>query len=599
MKVRPETANEKNVYTKGTILKISAVASEEIYAPEYMPIPQINVLFSNSGLGKYNYQTDSKKGNAKFIDITNEDGKTVWNYIYEIQSSDDGNISIDYANDDTVIYDMATNETTLVGAPKDITTGDININGVKIDNNNTVSYEIYKNNNKLTKFESATYYKAGDKIKVIAKFNNSLYTSYGSTETLINKDTAPALSIKTSSNDTIKMTATEVNTSGNTVTYEYTVKDLENSKLTDMSLNFKAMYAKVGSEFKTVSAGEKGKVDIRNCNLFIYNSNTEIDTGNISIDTTAPTVKISAKNLDTNKTIENGLTNASRIEYSFKWSEEVSGFTIEDLTIINGTVEELKQDKNDKTLYTLVVKNDVAEGNNGTIKVIVNRDAVKDVVGYSNERFENEIRVDRQAAILIGLEAYAESNIKVNSEVDSVKKYYKAGETITIIATFTENINLVEDAIPYLALEFSQSGNSKAKASGKVDSNKLIYTYKLADGDNGELSVKGFTGNVVDVAGNNTKVTKRTLDGDTIIADTISPNLKELKITSPTDGTYKSGTKITVEAIFDEEVYILESNEIKNITAKTAPKITAEIGGSKNITLGFAGYGTYIHIYNK
>ena len=594
VKVRPETANEKNVYTQGTILKISAVASEELYVPEYetMPIPQINVLFSNSGLGKYNYQTDSKKGNAKFIDITNEDGKTVWNYIYEIQSSDDGNISIDYANDDTVIYDMATNETTLVGAPKDITTGDININGIKIDNNNTVSYEIYKNNNKLTKFESATYYKAGDKIKVIAKFNNSLYTSYGSTETLINKDTAPALSIKTSSNDTIKMTATEVNTSGNTVTYEYTVKDLENSKLTDMSLNFKAMYAKVGSEFKTVSAGEKGKVDIRNCNLFIYNSNTEIDTGNISIDTTAPTVKISAKNLDTNKTIENGLTNASRIEYSFKWSEEVSGFTIEDLTIINGTVEELKQDKNDKTLYTLVVKNDVAEGNNGTIKVIVNRDAVKDVVGYSNERFENEIRVDRQAAILIGLEAYAESNIKVNSEVDSVKKYYKAGENVTIIATFTENINLVEDAIPYLALEFSQSGNSKAKASGKVDSNKLIYTYKLADGDNGELSVKGFTGNVVDVAGNNTKVTKRTLDGDTIIADTISPNLKELKITSPTDGTYKSGTKITVEAIFDEEVYILENNEIKNITAKTAPKITAEIGGSKNITLGFAGYGT-------
>ena len=86
---------------------------------------------------------------------------------------------------------MAENETTLVGAPKDITKGDININDVAIDNNNTVSYEIYKNNSKLTKFENATYYKDGDKIKVIAKFNNSLYTSYGSTETLINKDTLP------------------------------------------------------------------------------------------------------------------------------------------------------------------------------------------------------------------------------------------------------------------------------------------------------------------------------------------------------------------------------------------------------------------------
>ena len=161
VKVRTETANEKNVYTQGTILKISAVASENIYNILNMKnlwttekiIPQVNILFSNSGLGKYNYPTDSTKGNAKFVDETTVDGKTVWNYIYEIQSSDDGNISIDYANDDTVIYDMAENKTTLVGAPKDITTGDININGVKIDNNNTVSYEIYKNNNKLTKFE--------------------------------------------------------------------------------------------------------------------------------------------------------------------------------------------------------------------------------------------------------------------------------------------------------------------------------------------------------------------------------------------------------------------------------------------------------------
>lgn len=600
LKVTVDEPNEKNVYTQGTTLKISAIASEEILSildssdifADGEIYPQVNILFSNSGLGKYNYQENSAKGNAKFVEKTTLDGKTAWNYIYVIQNNDDGNIIVDYANSNIKIFDNALNSSLLVGAPKDITSGDINISKVKIDDNNNVSYEIYKNNNKLTEFNDATYYKNGDKIKVIAKFNNSLYSSWGSTEKLIDGSTAPALNIKTSENEMITMNNPQIADSGKTLTYEYNVNNLKDSKLTDMSLNFNTTYAKVGNEFKTVTAGEKGKVDIRNCNLFIYNSNTEIDTGDIKIDTTSPTVKISAKNLDTNTVIENGVTNASKIEYSFKWSEEVSGFTIDDLTIINGTAEELIQDETDKTLYKLIVKNDIADGSNGTIKIIVNRDAVKDVVGYPNERFEYEIRVDRQAAILIGLEAYAESDLNVNSEVDTIKKYYKAGENVTIIATFTENINLVENKVPDLALEFSQSGNAKADVSGKLDGNKLIYTYKLTQGDNGKLSVKGFTGEIVDTAGNKTKVTKRTLDGDTIIADTIAPKLNELKITSPNKENCKENDVITIEAIFDEEVYALENNEIKNVTKETAPIVNIRIGDSENIALTFSRYGT-------
>lgn len=597
IKVGVDVANENNVYTKGTNLNISAVASEIIPNAEET-IPQINVLFSNSGLGKDNFQTDSKKGNARLVDITVEDGKTVWKYIYTIQNGDDGDVIIDYASD-IEIRDIVGNKSLLAATPKEITDGEVKLDQT-IDEINTVSYEIYKNDKQLTDFKKATYFEDGDKIKVIVKFKNALYN--GDTGKLINKNEAPILYIETSANEKINMSAQQVNESGNTITYEYTIKDLKNSKLMNMYMYSNVtMWPNVAkwpdtdkSLHNPIGPGNIAPIDINNCNLFIYNSNTEIDTGKIKTDTTAPTVKISAKNVDTNEIIENGLTNASEIEYSFKWSEEVFGFTIEDLTIINGTPKELIQDENDKTLYTLVVKNDIADGSNGTIKVIVNRDAVKDIVGHSNERFENEIRVDRQAAILIGLEAYAESEIKVNSEVDSVKRYYKAGEKVTIIATFNENINLVDDKVPDLALKFAESGNAKnnVELQEKIDGNKIVYTYVLADNDNGELSVKGFTGNVVDAAGNKTVVTKRALDGDTIIADTISPNLKELKIISPASGIYKAETVVAVEAIFDEEVYVLENNEIKNVTEKTAPIVNIKIGASEEISLSFSEYGT-------
>lgn len=597
IKVGVDVANENNVYTKGTNLNISAVASEIIPNAEET-IPQINVLFSNSGLGKDNFQTDSKKGNARLVDITEEDGKTVWKYIYSIQNGDDGDVIIDYASD-IEIRDIVGNKSLLAATPKEITDGEVKLDQT-IDEINTVSYEIYKNDKQLTDFKKATYFEDGDKIKVIVKFKNALYN--GDTGKLINKNEAPILYIETSTNEKINMSAQQVNESGNTITYEYKIKDMKNSKLMNMYMYSNVtMWPNVAkwpdtdkSLHNPIGPGNIAPIDINNCNLFIYNSNTEIDTGKIKTDTTAPTVKISAKNVDTNEIIENGLTNASEIEYSFKWSEEVFGFTIEDLTIINGTPKELIQDETDKTLYTLVVKNDIADGSNGTIKVIVNRDAVKDIVGHSNERFENEIRVDRQAAILIGLEAYAESEIKVNSEVDSVKRYYKAGEKVTIIATFNENINLVDDKIPNLALKFAESGNAKnnVELPEKIDGNKIIYTYVLADNDNGELSVKGFTGNVVDAAGNKTVVTKRALDGNTIIADTIFPNLKELKIISPASGIYKAETVVAVEAIFDEEVYVLENNEIKNVTEKTAPIVNIKIGASEEISLSFSEYGT-------
>lgn len=297
-------------------------------------------------------------------------------------------------------------------------------------------------------------------------------------------------------------------------------------------------------------------------------------------DTTAPTL-----NITSNKT---NPTNADTITYTFDWSEEVKEFEAKDITIIGGKIKEdttLVQDTIDKTKYTLQIIPDVVAGNVGDIQVIVEKGACQDIVGYENVRTESVIRVDKQAPILIGLEAYATSDISVNENVDTVKEYYKVGDTVTIIATFSENIENSE--VPSLALQFSESGNSKGTVSpGTISGNKITYTYSITsitDGDNGTLSVKGFSGTVLDAAGNATKVTKRALDGDTIIADTKAPTLKALNVTSNKIEN-KSTDSITIEAVYDEEVYALitkenGTKEIVNITNENAPKLNISFGG--------------------
>ena len=362
-----------------------------------------------------------------------------------------------------------------------------------------------------------------------------------------------------------------------------------------------------------ISEGDEGKIGLayksgritdlagNNVTLTTLNNSENIfNLNNIEVDATMPTVGITAKKKENNtKTAINGnVTNADVIEYTFTWSEEIIGFTAEDITVNNGTKGILSaptRNSDGTVTYTMDITTSVENGNIGDIQVIVEKDAAKDRVGFGNIRTESVIRVDKQAPILVSLEAFAESDIKVSTDVDSVKQYYKAGEQVTIVATFNENV--IASELPKLALEFSESGNAKNIVSdGAIEGNKITYTYTIKNGDNGRLSVKGFTGKVIDNAGNETIVTKRTLEGDTVIADTKIPRLNELKVVSPADGKYKAGNKITIEAIYDEDVYILDetnSNEktIKLVDSTNAPKLSLKFGDRN--ALNNNGYATY------
>lgn len=312
----------------------------------------------------------------------------------------------------------------------------------------------------------------------------------------------------------------------------------------------------------------------------------KIELVDIYADTIAPTVQIIAKD------VQNSLTNKESITYEFKWSEKVAEFKSENITVNNGTKGELSaptENEDGTYSYTMIITPNVEAGNVGELQVIVEQNTCMDDAGLLNARSENIITVDKKSPILLNLESYAATDISLNKEIDTVKEYYKTNETITIVATFDENI--VAAQVPTLNLQFSESGNAKGTVAGVIEGNKITYTYNLVNGDKGTLSVKGFSGIVTDNAGNETKVTKRILDGDTIIADTIAPNLKELKVTT-NEGTYNAGKNVTIEAIFDEEVYAIKDNEIKNITSETAPILKIRFGNAEEKIANVSGYGT-------
>ena len=312
-----------------------------------------------------------------------------------------------------------------------------------------------------------------------------------------------------------------------------------------------------------------------------------------------PTVGITTNT--TNPTKENEIT------YTFTWSENVNGFDSDDVIVPEGAVKSDWTKVND-TKYTLKVNYNsvISNGNQGEVTVAVKENAVQDNDGNGNAYTNNTLKIDRIAPILVSIEAYGTSTIEVDPNVDTVKQYYKAGDTVTVIATFSENIE--ESTAPTLNLQFSESGNAKGNVMTIVpfSGNKIRYIYEIVDEDNGTLSVKGFSGTVKDTAGNETIVTKRALDGETIIADTKAPTLVSLTAIAPefeysnlvngepndsirygVQSKNRENNTITIIAQYSENVYNLNGSTIKKVTSSNAPTLKLKFGNSTERTATF------------
>lgn len=666
-KVYTEEKLETGRYTKGKEIIIETTTSEQI--KENYITPEIQVSFSKSGTGKYNYASEDKVGYAKCKGATVAvDGKTTWKYSYIIQEGDEGNIQLEYKKGK--ITDLAEN------------TSDLSIYKNHIENNSSssveltgtikginkatnasesknIEYKFYKGegNSKEEINEAGTYIKNNDIITVEAVIDGFVYTSYANgtsanSTTLITKQTAPDLKIDGVSAKAQSVTISETPATNvkqqlytspkTTITYTIEGKEFNKADITKLSkaliqpsqviyvsnryvkefasqgagteeLYDVGMFNKVVTEIPTSATMEK---DITGLNIYVdpVGIAETFTIDNIYADTTLPTVEITAQKIDTDKTeeISNNVTNAEKIRYTFTWSEELAKengnkFEESDIKVNNGTkgtLSAVSKNENGTYSYTMDIATNVENGNVGDIQVIIEQNSCKDLVGQGNVRTESVIRVDKKSPELKTIEAYAEGTEL--GTVKDIKQYYKTGDKITIVATFDENIeNTEKDNIPELALQFSESENAKGTISeGIINGNKITYTYTVAEGDTGTLSIKGFSGTVKDIAGNESKVTKRELTGDTIIADSEAPKIVGITAIAPdfkydsliTDSeTKRYGLKdrITIKVDFSEEIYSKAEEKINIITKETAPTLKIKFGTGAERT------ATYSNIEGK
>ena len=92
---------------------------------------------------------------------------------------------------------------------------------------------------------------------------------------------------------------------------------------------------------------------------------------------------------------------------------------------------------------------------------------------------------------------------------------YQAGQKVTIIATFSEN---VKGTVPTLKIKFG-TGEERSITTGTVSGNTITYTYEIVSVDNGELVSTGYTGGALtDLAGNAAVIENKTLGGNKITA---------------------------------------------------------------------------------
>ena len=191
---------------------------------------------------------------------------------------------------------------------------------------------------------------------------------------------------------TVKVTANKSSpTNASSITYTFTFsKNVTGFTASDISVTngSKGTFSGSGKTYTLVvtnsgSTTQSVKVNANVCTDTLGNGNKASNTVSITIDRTAPTVKITAN--------KSSPTNANSITYTFTFSENVTGFAASDISVTNGSKGTFSG--SGKT-YTLVVN----QSSSTTQTVKVNANVCTDGVGNKNTASNTvSIVIDRTA----------------------------------------------------------------------------------------------------------------------------------------------------------------------------------------------------------
>jgi hypothetical protein len=205
----------------------------------------------------------------------------------------------------------------------------------------------------------------------------------------------------------------------------------------------------------------------------------------ITIDTTLPSATLS--------TPAGAVTKSSPILVNIVWSEMVSGFSAEDVTVTNGAVQSLSG-------AGLNFQAQILPSSEGTITVIIPQSAAQDAAGNGNASATLSTRYDVTPPTVVSVTSSPSTGA------------YRAGQQISIQVNFSEVV-YATSAVANIELETGVSDASGSYTSGS-GTTRLTFLYTIQSGHSSEdleyLSANSLTlssGSVRDAAGNNAVLT--------------------------------------------------------------------------------------------
>lgn len=298
----------------------------------------------------------------------------------------------------------------------------------------------------------------------------------------------------------------------------------------------------------------------------------DYDGGNSYVpppDTTPPSCTVSAN--------KSGMTNASQITYTVRFSENVNGFTQSDVSINKGSIASFTGSGSD---YTVVV-NTAQEDYTQTFSI--GAGVCTDDAGNSSLASNTiSIPIDRVAPVISFVEA------KTNNAHNN--KYASKATEITLKFRVTDNhmktANYTKDTISLRVNGTNMSVGSSWTATQTAITNGYEYTLKVSGiTHDGKLELIIPANKFLDEAGNgNEQDSSSDQSSMNITIDNTAPTVKVATLSGANQyGYVKNGKKVTLSMTFSEDLY---TNPTVKIGGRVAT-LKAKEGSKKEFTASY------------
>ena len=153
------------------------------------------------------------------------------------------------------------------------------------------------------------------------------------------------------------------------------------------------------------------------------------------------------------------------------------------------------------------------------------------------------------------------------SRVTAPPGSYGTGGLITLTATFSEAVTVTQGATLTLDVGGAAVQASLSSTGSSSVTHTFTYTVDVSQDDANGIEVTGFTGTIQDGNSNDLSALSQNISLNTVLIDLTSP--PTLIDVTAMDGTYQSGSTITLTAVFSEVV-----------TVAQGATLTLDVGGA-------------------